>query len=113
MQSVPVVVVGGVVTTLIATTERALRVGVGIAWTICPPAFGSSDILVVSQFAVFWVISTTTQDQAVVVPPETVLIGHGIGRASRDNTVPQLPLPPLVGMRHTLLVGIVKPFKEA
>jgi hypothetical protein len=95
MQSVPLVV--SVVVWLIALTmARAFNVGVGIAWTICPAALGSNDILVVSQFAVFWVISTTTQGPCV----------HTIGRESRDRTVPQLSDPD-AGTRHTFVVAIV------
>src|SRR5260370_36338376 len=100
MQSARFVVVV-VVLVLAETTARAMRVGVGIAWTPPIRAVGLSDALVVSQFNVFCVISTTTQG----------LGEHIIGRESRDRTVPQLSL--LDVMRQTLPGGVVIAINDA
>src|SRR5437879_9091522 len=85
------------------TTERAKSVGVGMAWMseVAPAAAGRIDPSVVSQVAVFCLISTTIQGGAE----------HRIGRGSRLRTVPQLSL--LAVMRHTLPFGIVNPFNNA
>ena len=101
MQSVPFVVVL-VVRLSALTMARAFKVGVGIAWTICPAAPGCSDICVDSQAAVFCVISTTTQG-----PCE-----HTIGRESKERTVVQLS-EPAAGIRHALAFEIVYPLINA
>src|SRR6267154_5017516 len=87
---------GGVVMSkMIATTERATRVGVGID-LILPRPFGSHDAFVLSHWKVSWVISTTIQGG----------VEHTIGRASSARIGPQSS--PLDVMRHGLAIGTVK-----
>jgi hypothetical protein len=107
MQSLPLV--GGEVFDwiLTETMARAVKIGLGIAWTrpTCP-ATGSSDLCVESQVIVLSVISTTTQ--AVVLAEQP----GGNPRGSRASTL-QPGLTPLELIRHTFWVGIVNPFREA
>src|SRR5258708_23252100 len=90
----------GVMSKIIATTERATRVGVGID-LILPRPLGSHDAFVLSHWKVSWVISVTIQGG----------VEHTIGRASSARTGPQLS--PLAVTRHVLAIGIVKSFNDA